>query len=132
MDASVVRDEGSANEALDERRAALRSWMASGKPLPEYCRESGQSYWALRRWRLKYAEELGIEIQRRPGAVKNAITAAKRAASACVPIVLQANTGTASSSRVEIRLRGERTLVVDAGIDGMALSRLVNAIERAA
>ena len=125
--------EGSVSDVQDERRAALRAWMSSGKPLPEYCRESGQSYWALRRWRLKYAEELGIEIQRRPGAVKsNGITAAKRAASACVPITIQSTTEPSSSYRVEIRLRGERTLVVDAGIDGMALSRLVGAIERAA
>jgi hypothetical protein len=34
-----------------------------------YCDETGRSYWPLRRWRLKFGEELGIAIRRRPGAV---------------------------------------------------------------
>ena len=117
-----------------QRREAVAAWVSSGKPLREYCDETGQSPWALRRWRLKFADEFGIPIRRRPGAAKaNRIKVAPKVASTLVPIAI----GTSSepgnqAARIEIRLRGDRTVVVCAGIDTATLSRLVVAIERAA
>ena len=113
-------------------REAVAAWIGSGKAMQAYCDETGQSYWALRRWRLKFGEELGIAIQRRPGAVKaNAMGSPAAAASRCVPIEIKAARNLKSVSTVEIRLRGERTMVVNADIDCNALSRLVVAIEGA-
>ncbi len=112
-------------------REALAAWIGSGKAMQAYCDETGQSYWALRRWRLKFGEELGIEIRRRPGAVK-ANRSSARAVSKCVPIEIKTAGTLKAVSTVEIRLRGERTMVVDTDIDSTALSRLVVAIERAA
>ena len=117
-----------------QRREAVAAWVSSGKPLQEYCDETGQSQWALRRWRLRFAEEFGIAIRRRPGAAKaNRIKVVPKVASIFVPVEI----GTSAESRnqatsIEIRLRGDRTMVVCAGIDTATLSRLVVAIERAA
>lgn len=114
-------------------REAVAAWIGSGKAMQAYCDETGQSYWSLRRWRLKFGEELGIAIRRRPGAVKaNAMKSSAKAASRCVPIEIKAAVAMKPVSTVEIRLRGERTMVVYADIDGSALSRLIGAVEAAA
>ncbi len=114
-------------------REAVAAWIDSGKAMQAYCNETGQSYWALRRWRLNFGEELGIAIRRRPGAAKaNATRRSERKVTQCVPIVIKAAESFKAVTTVEIRLRGERTVVIDAGIDSTALCRLVGAIERAA
>lgn len=114
-------------------REAVAAWIESGKAMQAYCNETGQSYWALRRWRLNFGEELGIAIRRRPGAAKaNATRRFQRKVSQCVPIEIKAAEGFSSVTTAEIRLRGERRVVVDARIDSTVLSRLVGAIERAA
>lgn len=121
-----------------QRREAVAAWVSSGKPLQEYCDETGQSHWALRRWRLKFAEELGIPIRRRPGVAKaNRIKVSSKVASSFVPIEIDTTSESTSESRnqatrIEIRLRGDRTVVVCVGIDTATLSRLLVAIERAA
>jgi len=117
-----------------QRREAVAAWVGSGKPLREYCDETGQSQWALRRWRLKFAEEFGIAIRRRPGAAKaNRIRVSSKVASTFVPIEIDASSESRNqATRIEIRLRGDRTVVVCAGIDTATLSRLLVAIERAA
>ena len=117
-----------------QRREAVAAWVSSGKPLQEYCGETGQSHWALRRWRLKFAEELGIPIRRRPGAAKaNRTKVSPKVPSTWVPIEIDTSSESRNqAARIEIRLRGDRTVVVCAGIDTATLSRLVVAIERAA
>jgi len=62
--------EGSVEVKQVRGREAVAAWISSGKSLLKYCNETGQSYWVLRRWRLRYAEELGIPIRRLPGEVK--------------------------------------------------------------
>ena len=116
------------------RREAVAAWVGSGKPLEEYCDETGQSYWAMRRWRLKFAEEFGIAIRRRPGATKaSRLKVSPKVASTLVPIEIGPSSASRiQAERIEIRLRGDRTVVVCAGIDTATLSRLVVAIERAA
>lgn len=114
-------------------REAVAEWISSGKAMQAFCDETGQSYWALRRWRLKFGDELGIAIRRRPGALKsNTLRSSAMARSRCVSIEVNAAVAMKPVSTVEIRLRGERTMVVDTDIDSTALSRLVVAIERAA
>lgn len=113
-------------------REALVAFVASGKTLKEYCEQTGQSYWTLRRWRLKYAEELDIAIRRRPGTKK---AGAKRLVSRLVPIEISAAGKSIESrieARVEIRLRGDRSVLVSPGIEAATLSRLIGAVERAA
>ncbi len=121
-------DEGDRERACE----ALRAWMASGKQLQAYCEETGEPYWPLRRWRLKYGEALGIDIRRRPGASKvHAMKAAAKSRSTLVPIRIAGAAPRASVATVEIRLRGERTLVVMANVESATLTRLVIAIEGA-
>lgn len=117
-----------------QRREAVAAWVGSGKPLREYCDETGQSQWALRRWRLKFAEEFGIAIRRRTGAAKaNRIKVSSKVASTFVPIEIDTTSESRhQATKIEIRLRGDRTVVVCAGIDTATLSRLLVAIERAA
>ena len=117
-----------------QRREAVAAWVGSGKPLREYCDETGQSQWALRRWRLKFAEEFGIAIRRRPGVAKaNRIKVSSKVASTFVPIEIDTSSESRNqATRIEIRLRGDRTVVVCASIDTATLSRLLVAIERAA
>lgn len=126
--------EAAQGSGLDVRaREALLAFAASAKTLKDYCGETGQSYWVLRRWRLKFGEELGIAIRRRPGAVKsNTLRSSAVARSRCVPIEFNAVVAMKPVSTVEVRLRGERTMVVNADIDSSALSRLIGAIEAAA
>lgn len=113
-------------------REAVAAWMVSGKPLQAYCEETGQSYWALRRWRLKFGEELGVAIKRRPGAAKaSSQRSLPRARMKFVPIEIGAAEQTKPAFTVEIRLRGERTIVIGADVACETLSRLVVAIERA-
>ncbi len=113
-------------------REAVAAWIGSGKAMQAYCDETGQSYWALRRWRLKFGEEFGIAIRRRPGAVKsNTLRSSAMSRSRCVPIEVNAAVAMKPVSTVEVRLRGERTMVVNADIDSSALSRLIGAIEAA-
>lgn len=113
-------------------REAVAAWMGSGKPLQAYCDETGQSYWALRRWRLKFGEELGVAIKRRPGAAK---ATSKRSSPPAGLKFVPIEIGTAEAMKpaftIEIRLRGERTMVVGADVASETLSRLVGAIERA-
>ena len=115
-------------------REAVAAWVGSGKSLLKYCNETGQSYWVLRRWRLKYAEELGLPVRRSPGAVKAKSTRGlPQLVPRFVPIEISAAAAaSAPASMIEIRLRGGRTMIVAATIDAATLSRLVVAIERAA
>ncbi len=122
------------NPGLPEGREAVAALAASGQSIKAYCESSGQSEWSMRRWRAEFGEALGVPIKRRPGAprhrVKRHATLASPTTSTLVPILLTANAGPTDQS-VEIRLRGERTVIVSAGVDVGLLSRLIGAIERA-
>ena len=114
-------------------REAVAAWVVSGKSLLKYCNETGQSYWALRRWRLKYAEELGLAVGRRDGAVRaNRTRTLPKVKPRFVPIEISAaEAPSAPALMIEVRLRGGRTVIVAATIEAATLSRLVGAIERA-
>jgi hypothetical protein len=111
-----------------QSREAVAAWAGSGKTLKAYCDETGQSYWSLRRWRLKFGEELGVAIRRRAGARKASATKVMPKAAKLVPIEVSR---VKPAVTIEIRLRGERTVVVGTDIESTVLSRLVGAIERA-
>lgn len=115
-------------------REAMAAWVSSGKSLLKYCNETGQSYWVLRRWRLKYAEELGLPVRRRDCAVKaNRTRELPEAMLRFVPIEISAAEAPgAPALMIEVRLRGGRTMIIAATIEAATLSRLVGAIERAA
>jgi hypothetical protein len=110
-------------------REAVAAWIGSGKTLQAYCEETGQSYWSLRRWRLKFGEELGVALRRRAGVGDT--DAPKVAARAAKLVPIEVSRVRAPASTIEIRLRGERTVVVGTDIESATLSRLVSAIERA-
>ena len=131
--------ERNGKDQIEQAHEAVLAYAASGKSLQEYCSETGQSYWALRRWRLKFADELGVPIRRRAGARKsnagtrvsgerNEVAPSPRAR--LIPVQI-ADAGASSSMTVEVRLRGGRSLVVSPGIDEATLSRLIGVIERA-
>jgi len=124
MEAEVTQD-----EQLHGREAVL-AWVGSGKTLQAYCDETGQSYWSLRRWRLKFGEELGVAIKRRSGTQQAAVSKVMPTATKLVPIEVPRLR--AAAATIEIRLRGERTVVVGTDIESAVLSRLLSAIERAA
>ena len=107
---------------------AVAAWMASGETLLAYCKRTGQSYWSLRRWRLKHGQDLGIEIKRRMRANVGTSTAA---ASPLIPIEIISPGLAPSGSSIEIRLQGQRTLVVSSDIDTATLRRVIAAVEAA-
>jgi len=127
MDTAIDRD-----EEEQRRREAIAAWHASGQSLQAWSEQTGQSYWQLRRWRLKYAEEVGIVITRRaPRAEQRKKLDGRSSSFTVVPVEIAAPTK-ASVSTAEIRLRGARSLIVATTIEAMTLTRLISAIERAA
>ncbi|MCZ2099245.1 MAG: hypothetical protein LC121_26050 [Anaerolineae bacterium] len=128
-------------EAADEReqeeqrrREAIAAWHASGQSLQAWSEQTGQSYWQLRRWRLKYAEEVGIVLTRRaPRAQQLEKAGGASSPFAVVPVEIAASAAPmkASVSTAEIRLRGARSLIVATSIEATSLTRLIGAIERA-
>lgn len=127
---------GSPGSEERRRRQAVAAWHASGQPLRAWSEQTGQSYWALRRWRLKYAEELGIEIKRRgTRRIERGATVHEtpNAFAGVVPVeIMHSASSSLSASTVEIRLRGARALIVSPSIDPMMLARLIGVVERAA
>lgn len=128
--------EAKANPEQEEqrRRDAIAAWHASGQSLQAWSEHTGQSYWQLRRWRLKYAEEIGIVITRRaPRAqqLKKMDSASSPFAVVPVEIAAPAAPTRVSASTAEIRLRGARSLIVATSIEATTLMRLISAIERA-
>jgi hypothetical protein len=91
----------------------------------------------MRRWRAEFGEALGVPTKRRPGESNSAgwtESNAKRAgptASTLVPIRLAQTKAASADQNVEIRLRGERTVIVSTKLDCGLLSRLIGAVERA-
>jgi hypothetical protein len=124
-------------ETLPQGREAVAALAASGQTIKAYCDSTGQSEWTLRRWRAEYGEALGVPIIRRPGTLNargRAKVRAKQAGSTAttlVPIMVAQTRTQSAELSVEIRLRGERTVVVCAGVDCGLLSRLIGAVERA-
>lgn len=115
------------------RRDLIAAWHASGQSLQVWSEQTGQSYWQLRRWRLKYAEELGIVITRRaPRAEQLKKPGGRSSSLAVVPVEIAAPIAPskASASTAEIRLRGARALIVATTIEAMTLTRLISAIPR--
>src|SRR5690606_16379556 len=107
-------------------REAVAQWFASDKGMKAYCSETGQSYWAMRRWRLKYAEELQIPIKRRPGARKanrQKTSTSTTPTPAIVPIRIAP--AAAVVSLIEVKLRGARAIIVQPDIDAALLARLI-------
>lgn len=116
------------------RRDAIAAWHASGQSLQAWSEQTGQSYWQLRRWRLRYADDLGIVITRRAARAEQLKKSDGRSSSfAVIPVEIAALAAPtkASASTVEIRLRGARSLIVSTTIESMTLARLISAVERA-
>ncbi len=130
MDTAIERD------ADEQRRLdAIAAWHASGQSLQVWSEQTGQSYWQLRRWRLKYAEEIGIVITRRAARAEQLEKLGGRSSSlAVVPVETAASAAPtkANASTAEIRLRCTRSLIVATSIEATTLTRLIGAIERAA
>jgi len=129
--------EAAANREQEEqrRRGAIAAWYASGQSLQAWSEQTGQSYWQLRRWRLKYAEEIGIVITRRaPRAEQLGKPDGGSSSLAIVPVEIAAPVAPTkvSASTAEVRLRGARSLIVATTIEATTLTRLISAIERAA
>ncbi len=101
-----------------DRRTEIGRWLAvrerEGLTFRELARRSGICAGTLGHWAWRLRRE-GVEGRKREhGFVELVATTAVDA----------------SSSRVEIVLRGERRMIVDAGIDVEALTRLLAAVER--
>ncbi len=101
-----------------DRRTEIERWLAvrvrEGLTFRELARRSGicagtLGHWA---WRLRREQKRG------------------KRASGFVELVSAPMSADASSSRVEIVLRGERRVIVDAAISAEALTRLLAAVER--
>ena len=129
-----TRDEGLLQLQGREAVAAL---AASGQSIKAFCESSGQSEWSMRRWRVEFGEALGVPIRRRPGTSNARVRAkpgVKRAApraSTLVPIMMAQAKAQPADMSVQIRLRGERTMIVSAAVDAQLLSRLITTVERA-
>lgn len=119
---------------VQRARDAVAAWLASGKPIDVFCHDAHLSIWTMKRWRLQYAEEFGLTIRRRPGAVgkrdRRSMAGEQVTPIELAPVMI-AEPASASEVAIEIRLRGNRSLVIPATIDLQYLSRLLVAVEQA-
>lgn len=119
-------------------REAVAAWISSGLPMREFSEQVRISFWSLKRWRLEFGEELGLQIKRRPGAVgmrtkPDGVPSAAVDSSAVrlAPVTVhESATPNAGLSQVEIALRSGRCVRVDASVDLQWLSRLLVLVEK--
>ena len=102
-----------------ERRREIERWLAQrereGLTFRELARRSGICAGTLGHWAWRLRRESRGRGERK---------------SRFVELVLDEAADSRASSRVEIVLRNERRVIVDAAIDGSTLSRLLAAAER--
>ena len=117
-------------------REAVAAWIASGESMRDFAEQAKISFWSLKRWRLEFGPEFGLQIRRRPVARKaNAdqrVTGQGQTGQRIklTPISIKADEPIDAGNTVQVRLRGQRTIVVHAAIDPQCLSRLISTVEQ--
>ena len=126
MTATEVEQDGAGGSRGAE---AVAAWLASGERLEQYCERTGQSVWSLRRWRREHAERFGIAVRRRTGVARRR---APEGNAAMIPVEIgNGAMAAAATTTIEVRLQGQRSIVVSYAIDGATLARLIAAVEAA-
>jgi hypothetical protein len=97
--------------------ARIESWKASGLKQLAFCRREGIGYDSFKRWRHRLD---GEAVQRR-GA---------RATLVPLKVVARSSRKRTDGGSMEVRLNGDRRIVVGADFDEAALRRLIGALER--
>lgn len=97
----------------------IESWKASGLKQLAFCRREEIGYDAFKRWR----HRLDGEAVRRRGA---------RATLVPLKVVATRSSSGTEGGSMEVRLNGDRRIVVGADFDEAALRRLIGALERLA
>jgi len=94
----------------------IESWKASGLKQLTFCRREGIGYDSFKRWRHRLD---GEAVERRGGR-------------AMVPLKVVATSSRkrTDGGSMEVRLNGDRRIVVGADFDEAALRRLIGALER--
>ena len=95
----------------------IESWKGSGLTQLAFCRREAIGYDSFKRWRYRID---GDAVQRR-GRSATLVPLKVVATSACVG---------AEGRSMEVRLNGDRRIVVGADFDEAALHRLIGALER--
>lgn len=97
----------------------IEGWKASGLKQLAFCRREGIGYDAFKRWRHRLD---GEAVQRRGG----------RTTLVALKVVATSPKKRIEGASMEVRLNGDRRIVVGADFDEAALRRLIGALERLA
>lgn len=99
----------------------VSAWQASGLSIQRFAEREGLHYRTMNRW----VHRIGVTPKRgRP------IATPRVPFTQLLPIELQPLVS-AGASAIEIRLRGERAIVVNGEFDEACLARLITVVERA-